>query len=140
MARSPGNLFLHDLPVKPAALDPANDAGIGATPYGFISAAGANQDSTVAKASPATLTGICFQNTHATLMRYVKLYNKTTGPTSADTPVQTYALAPGGGGVSRSQLLTAFSAGLSFRITTGVAANDTGAASAGDVTVDMEFV
>lgn len=137
---NPGNLFINSLPVKKGALDPANDAGIGAGPYGYVSAAGANQDSTVAKASPATLTGFCLQNTHATLVRYVKLYNKATAPTSADTPVQTYVLAPAGGGVERSELLTAFAAGLSFRITTGVAAADTGAASAGDVTVNMEFI
>lgn len=138
--RTPGSLFLHDLPVKQVALDPANDAGIGYSPYGFVSAAGANQDSTVAKASPATVGGFCFQNNHATLERFVKLYNKATGPTSGDTPVQTYPLAPGGGGLSRTGLMMAFSVGLSFRITTGVAAADTGAASAGDVTVNMEFI
>jgi hypothetical protein len=36
--------------------------------------------------------------------------------------------------------MMAFSAGLSFRITSGVAVGDTGAATAGDVTVNMEFI
>lgn len=139
MARSPGQLFLHDLPVRQVALDPANDAGIGYSPYGYVSSGAANQDSTTAKNGAATVGGFCFQNNHATAERFVKLYNKAN-PTSADTPVQTYALAPGGGGVSRTGLMMAFSTALSFRITTGVAAADTGAASAGDVTVNMEFI
>lgn len=139
MSRTVGSFFLHDLPVRLVASDP-NDAGIGSVPGGYISAAGANQDSTLVKNSAATVLALAAQNNHATLVRYLKLYNKGSAPTSADTPVARYALAPAGGGIARQQLMESFPLGLAFRITTGAADNDTGAASAGDVFVNVDYI
>lgn len=110
-----------------------------AVPYGYRSAGSANQDSQVVKAGATTLFGFALQNTHATATRYVKFYDKATGPTSGDTPGPVYALAPGGGGITRQPISQLFNNGLAFRITTGVADADTGAASAGDVLVNLDY-
>ena len=72
----------------------------------------------------ATLKSInVFNNTAGVL--WLKLYNKATAPTAADTPLQTFGLAPGqpfspnlGGGGHN------FSTGIGVRCTTGVADAD----------------
>lgn len=108
------------------------------TPYGYISAASANQDSQNATVAGGSLEGFTLQNTHATLVRYVKMYNKQN-PTSADTPFWRFALAPAGGGVSKAfKAPCVLSNGLSFRITGGPADNDATAVGAADVLIDLE--
>lgn len=113
----------------------------GATPYKYHAAASANQDSTVVKASAGTLYSLTVLST-ITSVRYVKLYDKATGPTSADTPVQVYAV-PATAGLSVSVPLppcgAVFSNGISFRISTGVADNDANAATANDCVISLTY-
>lgn len=73
-------------------------------------------------------------------VRYVKVYDKATAATDADTPKMTI---PVGAGLSRTIEIpaagAAFSAGIGLRATTGLADNDTGAPSANDVIVNVLF-
>ena len=72
-------------------------------------------------------------------IEYVKAYNKATAPTEADTPLLTIAIE---GGETKCLDLpqgASFPAGLSLRGTTGVADNDTGAPSSGDLVVNLFF-
>ncbi len=94
--------------------------------------AAASDNATVVKASAGDLCRIYGVNAAAT-KRYLKIYNKATTPTSSDTPVLTLelaALAP----FTYSPDSAYFSAGLSFRITTGQPDNDVGSLTAGDIT------
>jgi len=113
----------------------------GATPYKFHAAAGSNQDSTVVKASAGTLYSLTVLST-ITSVRYVKFYDKSTGPTSADTPIHVAAV-PATAGLSVSLPLPScgavFSNGISFRITTGVADNDAAAATANDCVISLTY-
>lgn len=116
-------------------------------PYGFISAGAAGGDATNVPGSTSNQTGdisgvdlegFTIENTHATLVRYVKFYNKAS-PASTDTPFWRFALAPAGGGVSKSFKKAAHFANLSFRITAGAADNDNTAVAASDVFVNLEI-
>lgn len=113
----------------------------GATPYSFIAAAGANQDSTVVKSSAGTLYSLTVGTTTASV-RYVKVYDKSTAPTSADTPVLRLAV-PATAGLSVSVPLppcgAVFSNGIAFRITTGAADNDANAATAADTLLNATY-
>lgn len=102
----------------------------------------ANQDSTVIKASAGAVFGWQVFNAVASI-RYLKVYDKATGPTSADTPVKRYLIPAnstnGAGFVIQEPGGIHFSNGIAFRITTGIADNDTGAASANDVLVNCDY-
>lgn len=109
------------------------------TPYSYIAAGAANQDSQVVKAAPTRLRGLSLHNPSAAI-RYVKVYDKATGPTSADTPVMRFPLAASGGGLAREYNgAVPFANGLAFRITTGAADSDATAATANDVIVNFEY-
>lgn len=117
----------------------ASDA---ATPYSYLSAASANQDSTVVKASAGVLYTLLVTNSNAAL-RYLKIYDKSTGPTSADTPKFRIAVpgATTGAGVALPITVGAdFSAGISFRMTTGAADNDANAVAANELIVNATYV
>lgn len=113
----------------------------GATPYKFHAAAGSNQDSTVVKASAGTLYTLAVLST-ITSVRYVKIYDKSTGPTSADTPLLVLAV-PATAGLTAELPLpacgAAFANGVAFRITTGVADNDANAATANDCVISLTY-
>ena len=113
----------------------------GATPYLYHAAAGSNQDSTVVKASAGTLYSLTVLST-ITSVRYVKFYDKSTGPTSADTPVHVVAV-PATAGLSVSLHLppcgAAFANGIAFRITTGVADSNASAATADDCLISLTY-
>ena len=112
------------------------DALVGAETYRNINP-GVTGD--VVKASPAVVTGGDFFNNHATDARFVKLYNKATAPDETDTPKRTYRV-PAKGGVTFSKAIgVKFSLGLSVRVTTGVADNDTGAPGANDVIINLDW-
>lgn len=114
----------------------ASDA---ATAHRLLSAAAANQDSTVVKGSAGVLYGIAATNSNAAA-RYLKVYNKATGPTSADTPVFTFYL-PALGGISIPMPTGVdFSAGISLRMTTGVADNDANAVAANEIIASTIYV
>jgi len=110
----------------------------GARPYSYIAAASSNQDSQVVKAAAGQVYGLSLFNTSAAA-RYVKLYNKATAPTSADTPVLRAFLPAGGGAVVPLDIGVAFDTGIAFRITTGYADSDANAATAGDVFVNAAY-
>lgn len=133
---------------QPVVFDVAGDgssgyAGAAATlgvglPYSYRAAASSNQDSQVVKNAPGQLYSMQLFNPSAAV-RYVKVYNKATGPTSADTPVCRYMLPAGGGVSGNLPMGCIFSAGISFRITTGVADSDANAATADDVLVNFIY-
>jgi hypothetical protein len=115
------------------------DAAFAATPYFDISDASSNQDSTVVKASAAVLYSMEVSNTNSAA-RYIKFYNKATGPTSADTPVFAFAI-PGSGGIAISfPHGKLFSTGLSFRLTTGAANSDANAVAANEILTNLSYL
>jgi hypothetical protein len=111
----------------------------GCTPYSYISAGSSNQDSQVVKGSAGQLYGYALFNTTASV-RYVKIYDKATGPTSADTPKRRIMLpASGGANMPTTGCGLAFANGIGIRITTGPSDGDTGAASTNDVLVNLDY-
>src|ERR1035437_5588288 len=72
-------------PTSVTAAPSAATAG-GATPYSYVAAAALNQDSTVVKNAAGQLYAIAALSTIAAL-RFLKVYDKASAPTSADTPV-----------------------------------------------------
>ena len=94
-------------------------SGGSAAPYSYLAAGSANQDSRVVKAGAGSVYSITGVSAIADL-RYLKLYNKATAPTSADTPVLRLPI-PANSFFSFPVLLgMLFSAGISFRIATGL--------------------
>lgn len=109
----------------------------GATPGRYIASGAANQDATQLKASAGQVYDLYMYN-NAAAPRFVKLYDKASGATSADTPVATFGLpagTTGGGGRDTVPVGDAFANGIQMRITTGMADNDTGTCAANDVAV-----
>ena len=116
----------------------------GATGYSYIGAASANQDSTVVKASAGTLYGIVVLN-DASALRFLKIYNSASGPTSASTPILRIPIphntaAGGGVAVPIPACGIAFGTGIAFRLTTGVADNDANAITANDVVLNLIYL
>lgn len=100
--------------------------------------AGVTATTQIAKASAGQLYGYFISNNAATA-RFVKVYNKATAPTEADTPVLTFQLpAASSANVSHPNGV-AFSTGISYRASTGRADNDTGATTTGDVIVNLYY-
>jgi hypothetical protein len=103
----------------------------------------ASTNATNAKGSAGQVYGWVITNTNAAA-RFVKLYNKATSPTvGTDTPVMTLVI-PGnanGAGQLAAEFTSgiAFSAGIGYAITTGVADSDTGAVAANEVVVNLLF-
>ena len=98
----------------------------------------------VAKDAPGQLYGIQAFSTDETPV-YVRVYDKATAPGTSDTPVWE-GLVPGStGGVGSGFLkewptgLDVFTAGIGYRITTGVADSDDTATSANEVIVNFEY-
>jgi hypothetical protein len=94
--------------------------------------AAASTNDTLVRAGIGDLFRIQGYNANAAA-RYLKLYNKATAPTSADTPIMTRRLAPQSEFVLDFPTPFYFSLGIGYRLTTGVADADTGALTAGDV-------
>lgn len=94
----------------------------------------------VIKAAPGVIVGWFLSNSGAAAA-YVKLYDKATAPTEADTPALTIYLpagaaanvGPGDGAIGP------FAAGISARATTGAADNNTGAPAANEVIVNIFY-
>lgn len=107
-----------------------------ATPTKYLSAATTN--ATVVKNVPALLWNIVAINTTTTLY-YLKFYNKATTPTcNSDAVVMTIpvpfgASNAGGGAVIPLPVAMAFTAGIGFCLTGGLADNDNTAAATGVV-------
>lgn len=109
-----------------------------AAPYTYVSSGSANQDSQVVQASTGVISNISVGN-QSGAAAFLKFYNKASAPTSADTPVFVLRLPTGGGNNPHLVRPLYFSAGIAFRITTGVAFNDTGALTTNDVVVSLGF-
>lgn len=125
----------------PMPHSPAASTTGGATPYKYIIAAGTNQDSQSVKASAGTLYSIAAFSVVASV-RYLKLYDKNSAPTSADTPIHVFAIpgnTAGAGLVESIPTGLAFSNGIAFRVTTGIADNDANAASANDGVINLGY-
>lgn len=113
----------------------------GSTPYSYIAAASANQDSQVVKASAGQVYAISAFSVIATLL-YLKVYDKASSPTSGDTPVFRFPIPASTTGAGFTLALprgAQFSNGISFRITTGIADSNTGPATANDCIVNLIF-
>lgn len=114
----------------------------GATPYKYIAAASANQDSQVVKNSAGSLFAIVVVNVNASL-RYLKIYDKSSGPTSSDTPVLSIPVPASVTGAGVSFPLgwpgIAFSNGIGIRMTTGMADADASAVTANDMLVNLIY-
>ena len=98
-------------------------------------------NATIVKATPGVVYAIDAVNINATV-RYLKLYNKATTPAETDTPVMRIALQGGATG-PRSPITfpggLQFSAGISYRLVTGMADNDTTAPSASESLVNVVY-
>ncbi len=119
----------------------AHTAG-GATPYSYLASAAANQDSAIVKGTPGQLHNAIVAFNLNAAARYLKLYNKATGPTSADIPVQRLLIPGNTAGAGFSIPLPKameFTAGISLRITTGIADNDANAVAANEVVVNLSY-
>lgn len=111
----------------------------GCTPYSYLAAASANQDSQNITTAASQLYALVVESTTAT-PRFVKVYDKATGPTSADTP-KFRTIVPtnstnGAGYVVNIPVGAVFANGIAFRITANIADNDANAVTANDVIVN----
>ena len=93
----------------------------------------------IIKAAAGGIFDLAMSNANAAI-RYVKLYNMATAPTSSDTPIRTYMLPPSSTIVVPVTDGIDFSAGISIRASTGVADNDNTAPSANDVLVNIGYL
>ncbi len=123
---------------SPVSMAPATSGGCLISRV--LSAASTN--STSVKASAGQVYGWYITNINAS-PRYVKLYNKASGPTvGTDTPVMT-VLVPGNAAGAGTNVEynngIAFATGIGLGITTGVADNDTGAVAANEVVVNLFY-
>ncbi len=111
----------------------------GCSMYSVNSSGAANQDAAAIKASAGQLYGYSLFNTTSSA-RYVKLYNLASGATSASTPFMRIYLPPtGGANMPVGDSGVAMGTGISIRLTTGAADNDTGACSANDVLANIIY-
>lgn len=92
----------------------------------------------VVSATPANLYTLIMTNGGAAAA-FVKVYNKATAPTQADTPVHTFRVPAGGSLPWSTPMGEHFNAGISLRASTGVADNDTGAPGANEVVVNALY-
>ena len=99
----------------------------------------------VVKASAGTLLSINVFNQayiyspSGTQERYLKIYDKATAPTSADTPVWTIPLWSNDPAISLPASGLAFANGISIRATTGIADNNNVAPGTNDVVVNLAY-
>jgi hypothetical protein len=92
----------------------------------------------IAKATPGKLISIHAHNVNAAT-RFLKIYNKATAPTEADTPKLTIPLPTGNSTFFLGDSGVDFTAGISVRATTGLADNDTGAPTASQTIVNLTY-
>lgn len=111
------------------------------TPYSLIGANTTN--ATVLKAAGGKVGLITAFNLAATPV-YLKLYDKASTPAETDTPVQRYMIpgnAAGAGFVIPMPVEgIAFFSGITFRLVTGIADNDTGAPTASQQLVNIGYI
>lgn len=93
----------------------------------------------IIKASPGVVKSWFMANLDATHNAFLKLYDKPTVPTSADSPLYVGNVGPTQQfGMSIPEGLP-FATGISVRFTTGAADNDNTAPTAGAITADILY-
>ena len=127
--------------IRPATkVQPVPGTSGGALVASAIGAATTN--ATIVKAASGILYGIDAVNINAAV-RYLKIYNKATAPSETDVPVMRIALQGGATG-PRSPLNwpngIQFSAGISYRLVTGIVDADTGAPSSSESLVNIFYL
>jgi hypothetical protein len=90
------------------------------------------------KSSAGEVAGWFISN-QAGAVRYVKLYDKATAPSSSDTPKLTIAIPANSAANVIAPAGIDFTAGIGIRGTTGVADNDTTAPTANDIIVNLFY-
>jgi hypothetical protein len=90
------------------------------------------------KAKPGDVWGWYMYNA-AAAVRYLKLYDKATAPLSTDVPKMTLPIPAGLGANMMAPAGVDFTVGIGYRVTTGVADNDTGAPAANDVQLNLFY-
>lgn len=93
----------------------------------------------IIKAFPGGVFDLVMSNANAAI-RYVKLYDKATAPTSSDTPIRTYLLPPSSTVVVPITDGVDFLFGISIRATTGVADNNNTGPTTNDVLVNIGYL
>ena len=108
----------------------------GCTPYHQVSDNTTLDDNI--KGSAGQLYAYTFSNANAAA-RYIKLYDKATAPSSADTPFMT-VLVPAGGSTSWScESGVVFANGLGVRACTGMTPSDNTAVAANEIAVNIAY-
>lgn len=113
-----------------------------ATPYSLIGANSAN--ATVVKATKGVLHALQCFNKDAAAPAYLKIYDKATAPSEADTPkirIAIPAMASNLIGQTEANWPRGivFENGISFRIVTDIADNGTTAIDAAEVIVNLQY-
>lgn len=98
-----------------------------------LASSAASENATLIRDSKATLFKVRARNTTASIVR-LKLYDKASTPSEADTPRLVIPLEPGQQLVDDYSYGEEFATGLAFRIVTGSADADDTAPAAGAVT------
>jgi hypothetical protein len=102
---------------------------------------GASTNATSVKGSLGNIFSLFLANSHATLDRYFKLYDKATAPTvNTDTPTHTILLAPRSNVIVPILGFISFGTGIAYSITDLMADTGQAAIGANEVTVAMGFV
>lgn len=101
-----------------------------------ISAASTND--TLTKNAAGAIGLITVTNANAAV-RYFKLYNKASAPASTDTPIMTVLLPPTSTTTIGGNSPIRCSTGIGWRLTTGIATNDTGAVAASEHAVSIFY-
>jgi hypothetical protein len=104
--------------------------------YHLISAASTNDTLVLTGARAIGLIAATNINAAA---RFLKVYNKATAPTSADTPIMTILLKPGETTFVEANSPIRCALGIGIRLTTGIAVADTGAVAAADHSVAIMY-
>lgn len=109
-------------------------APTGVSQVSVLASAANTTNATSVKTSAGRVFRLIGHNAAAAL-RYLKIYNKASAPTvGTDTPFMTIPLpASAAFNIDLGQYGIYLSAGVAFALTTGAAASDTGALTAGDV-------
>lgn len=121
---------------NPAPVTTLAQTSGGLTPYRNLDA---GSTGSVVKGAAGQIYTLVISNQHATNARYLKVYNKASAASSADTPVMTIPVQAGQTRDVTFPNGLEFNAGISIRATTGIADADTGAPSPNDVVVNIGY-
>lgn len=127
------------------ASNPVAGVSGGANGNSYLPTGATNQDSTVVKNTGGTIYGGSIYNTSPAPI-YLKIYDKATPPISTDTPIQRYLVpanytAANGFGLHLESAIgptgLKTNNGITFRVTAGMADNDTTAVASNTVIVNL---